>query len=403
MVYIVGDGWQDFTNHVNGNDQCSILDVGANQLKVGDGSTQTRGVRFKNCTVKGYSTIYLLRYDLTSRGSGFTDFTLFQDGVGGGIEMDDTFNIVLDNAFIASTNGSTTGTGLYIHNSSQAAGDYDLRSISVRDFDKNYVFGEEGTSASSMSNISMSCCQGKDGNYNLIIGNGAKAAVIDSFHNEGPQTTGIVVAYGARHIRIETPYNSNVGASGDYMSLGLNTGTDATDYCADVSVLHGTFLNITNAGIRVFTSASVINREIAYCRFTGDAGTETAIDLENAAQHGLNIGPNTYVNVATEVSNPTRVDVLRAGNTFGALTYRNAVSLLGGALASELLAASSGTINAAAILQADSTTRGFLPPRMTETQRDAISAPPAGLLVYNTTTNKLNLRVAAAWEIITSA
>jgi hypothetical protein len=40
---------------------------------------------------------------------------------------------------------------------------------------------------------------------------------------------------------------------------------------------------------------------------------------------------------------------------------------------------------------------------MTEVQRDAISAPAAGLVIYNTTTNKLNLRVAAAWEVITSA
>jgi hypothetical protein len=279
--------------------------------------------------VRGNSTDYLIRYDKTSRGSGFEDFTLFQDGVGGGIEMDDTFNIVLDNMFVASTNGSSTGTGLYVHNSSQAAGDYDFRSVSVVDFNKNWVLGEEGTSASSMSNISMTTCQGKDGNYNLILGNGAKAAVIDSFHNEGPQTTGIVVAYGARHIRIETPYNSNVGASGDYMSLGLNTGTDATDYCADVSVLHGTFLAIKNAGIRVFTSASVQNREIGFCRFIGNTGSETAIDLENAVQHGLTIGPNTYSNISVEVSNPTRVDVLLSGDTAGRTTYTAPITVAG--------------------------------------------------------------------------
>lgn len=62
----------------------------------------------------------------------------------------------------------------------------------------------------------------------------------------------------------------------------------------------------------------------------------------------------------------------------------------------------SSTPNAAAILQADSTTMGFLPPRMTTTQRDAISTPPAGLVIYNTTTNKLNV-YTTAWEAITSA
>lgn len=41
-------------------------------------------------------------------------------------------------------------------------------------------------------------------------------------------------------------------------------------------------------------------------------------------------------------------------------------------------------LNASAILQADSTTKGFLPPRMTSEQRVAIPSPATGLLVYQT-------------------
>jgi len=59
--------------------------------------------------------------------------------------------------------------------------------------------------------------------------------------------------------------------------------------------------------------------------------------------------------------------------------------------------------DAAAILELLSTTKGLLLCRMTTTQRDAISSPPAGLLIYNTTTGKLNFRAAAAWEAVTSA
>lgn len=58
---------------------------------------------------------------------------------------------------------------------------------------------------------------------------------------------------------------------------------------------------------------------------------------------------------------------------------------------------------ASARLDINSTTQGFLPPRMTTAQRDAISSPATGLLIYNTTTNKLNVRAAAAWEAVTSA
>jgi preprotein translocase subunit Sec61beta len=58
--------------------------------------------------------------------------------------------------------------------------------------------------------------------------------------------------------------------------------------------------------------------------------------------------------------------------------------------------------NAAALLDVTSTTKGFLPPRMTTVQRDAITTPPAGLMIYNTTTNKLNFYNGSAWEAVTS-
>lgn len=55
-----------------------------------------------------------------------------------------------------------------------------------------------------------------------------------------------------------------------------------------------------------------------------------------------------------------------------------------------------------AALDVVSTTKGFLPPRMTTTQRDAISSPDAGLIIYNTTSNKLNFYNGSAWEVVTS-
>ena len=58
--------------------------------------------------------------------------------------------------------------------------------------------------------------------------------------------------------------------------------------------------------------------------------------------------------------------------------------------------------NAAALLDVTSKTKGFLPPRMTTVQRDAITTPPAGLMIYNTTTNKLNFYNGSAWEAVTS-
>jgi nitrogen fixation protein len=55
-----------------------------------------------------------------------------------------------------------------------------------------------------------------------------------------------------------------------------------------------------------------------------------------------------------------------------------------------------------ALFAIDSTTQGFLPPRMTTTQKNAITSPAAGLVVYDTTLNKLCV-YTTAWETITSA
>jgi len=55
------------------------------------------------------------------------------------------------------------------------------------------------------------------------------------------------------------------------------------------------------------------------------------------------------------------------------------------------------TPQASAILQADSTTQGFLPPRMTDAQIRAIASPANGLIAYNTTTDHLCVYQGGAW------
>jgi hypothetical protein len=50
-----------------------------------------------------------------------------------------------------------------------------------------------------------------------------------------------------------------------------------------------------------------------------------------------------------------------------------------------------------AILDLTSTTKGFRPPRLTTTQKNAISSPPAGLIVYDTTLNALSIFNGTGW------
>lgn len=58
----------------------------------------------------------------------------------------------------------------------------------------------------------------------------------------------------------------------------------------------------------------------------------------------------------------------------------------------------SGTRNTAAKLQVDSTGSGFLQPRLTTTQRDAISTPPTGLSIYNTSLGTTDTYDGVTWQ-----
>tara|TARA_R110000824_G_scaffold62437_5_gene165380 strand:- start:4629 stop:6389 length:1761 start_codon:yes stop_codon:yes gene_type:complete len=53
-----------------------------------------------------------------------------------------------------------------------------------------------------------------------------------------------------------------------------------------------------------------------------------------------------------------------------------------------------------AILECESTTKSFLPPRMTTTQRNAIGSPATGSLIYNLTTNVLNFYNGSGWGAV---
>jgi len=68
-----------------------------------------------------------------------------------------------------------------------------------------------------------------------------------------------------------------------------------------------------------------------------------------------------------------------------------------------VLAGATSSPDASAILEARSTSKGFFPPAMTTAQKNAISSPATGLVVYDTTLNKLCVYTGSGWETVTSA
>jgi hypothetical protein len=102
----------------------------------------------------------------------------------------------------------------------------------------------------------------------------------------------------------------------------------------------------------------------------------------------VNLSANDFVQcVRVLVGSSARLN----GGTLDWLSITNwAQSSLGSGNVSANLATfgtAYATINASAQVEIASTTRGFLPPRMTTTQRNAIASPAAGLIVYDTTLN----------------
>lgn len=89
----------------------------------------------------------------------------------------------------------------------------------------------------------------------------------------------------------------------------------------------------------------------------------------------------------TDVANN---NVLKYNGTLNVWENTNSLSL-------SSLVIGATTPNTKAALDIQSTTQGFLPPRMTAAARDAITTPPPSLIVYNTSTNAINLHNGTAW------
>ena len=154
-------------------------------------------------------------------------------------------------------------------------------------------------------------------------------------------------------------------------------------------------------------------------RWFGSGGTVVGY-LDDVSGSGLFMGGNwstrgIFSIYANEAVNPfemytpaygglTNVPMLRIrsfnANVIGATMIE--LRQNGGAFFNGNIGVGVSTNVANAKVQIDSTTQGFLPPRMTTTQKNAIATPTSGLVVYDTTLGKLCVRGAAAWETITS-
>jgi len=90
---------------------------------------------------------------------------------------------------------------------------------------------------------------------------------------------------------------------------------------------------------------------------------------------------------------PSSPQILLAGNTRSSGANTMQLQAINGIS----VASSYTSPNSSAQLDISSSTKGFLPPRMTTTQKNAIASPAAGLQVYDTTLNQMSYYNGTSW------
>lgn len=163
--------------------------------------------------------------------------------------------------------------------------------------------------------------------------------------------------------------------------------TLTNDLIVDTNVLKvdaaGNFVGINK------TTPTVALDVVGAAALTGDLSVDTNVLKVDAAGNFVGINKTT----------PTvALDVVGAVTSTGTITGNALTITNNGQLGTLSLGAASPV--ASALIEMVSTTKGLLAPRMTTTERDAISSPASGLLIYNTTTTAFNYYNGATWAAV---
>ena len=290
-------------------------------------------------------------------------------------------NVIIGSQAGEGVNGSTTGYGnVFI-------GDYTARLFTTAY--QNTIIGSLGcqaiTTAIGVTAIGYGAGnQTSVGNYGTYIGYNAGAncittgSVNNTFigHNAGAGTLGS--ATGTNNSFIGSNCGQSFTSGGENSGIGRNAFSSLTSGSNNVAIGSAAGFSNTTGADNVF-----LGRQTGYTATPANATTTGSQNTFIGVQAGQ--GSTTQLTGATAIGYRALVT---ANNTviLGATTNQVGVGVT--------------SVVASAKLEVTSTTQGFLPPRMTTTQRNAIAtvSGDAGLTIFNTTTTKLEVWDGAAWQ-----
>jgi hypothetical protein len=204
----------------------------------------------------------------------------------------------------------------------------------------------------------------------------------------------------------------------NFTFLGQVNGTNTGNFTGTSSLV--SLIAITNIPLGFFTNNTERARIFANGNFaigtTTDAGEKVYINAGSVGSMRIeNSGTNASILIRNSTYPFVRFDrsgtiarsfgifnasgdiAIQESATWSGSNYHIFFGLGGYATSGTGLFGSNGTINASAILEATSTTKGFLPPRMTGAQAEAIATPAAGLLVYANNGNGTTITSTGWW------
>lgn len=236
------------------------------------------------------------------------------------------------------------------------------------------------------------------------------ATPLGLLHASGSSTsTDLTVFDGTRSISVVNIDQTVNNIAGFVMRTAQTDGTIVTG--GKINTIFAAHTNSAVSGHLTFSTnnAGTVSEKMRILN-TGNVGIGTNAPATTLDVSGITTFRGANVNVAHTQVDTTNSGIAASGNLIIAAGSSGIIRLFtGGTGGTEILRTTSGgnvgigtaSPNANAILDLTSTTKPFMPPRMTTTQRDAVASPTAGMVVYNSTTNKLNV-YTTAWEAITS-
>jgi hypothetical protein len=216
-------------------------------------------------------------------------------------------------------------------------------------------------------------------------------------------------------VRTNTPTrNLQVNGIGAFINSDGNTALYATNSNTGVSsVLHancgsanmyfGGFGLLTNSD-STFGQLTTLGARVGI-KGSGSTSATTSLLVQNSAGTQLlkvtDNGETTIGNVII-LGGATKSNVIQAQyiNTFtNSFSVMETNPTTGNARFYQFVSVGKTTDPvASAALEVVSTSKGFLPPRMTTTEKNAIASPATGLVLYDSTTNKLQCYNGSTWN-----